>query len=68
MHPTVQVLYRAVASAAALQLQDTLLDLYCGTGSIGLTLASRCKAVVGYEVNGENLSAKPQQQLLPCDG
>jgi 23S rRNA (uracil1939-C5)-methyltransferase len=48
----VQVLYQAAGAAAALQPQDTLLDLYCGTGSIGLTLASKCKALVGYEVNG----------------
>ena len=26
-----------------------VLDLYCGTGTIGLSLASRCKSVTGVE-------------------
>jgi hypothetical protein len=38
------------AFGAALTEDDVLLDLYCGTGTIGLSLARRCRAVFGYEV------------------
>jgi 23S rRNA (uracil1939-C5)-methyltransferase len=36
---------------AELKPTDVVLDLYCGTGSIGLTLASRCREVVGIEIS-----------------
>lgn len=48
-----EVLYGAVAAASQLKPEDTLLDLYCGTGSIGLSLARQCKHVLGYEAIGE---------------
>lgn len=35
---------------------ETLLDLYCGTGAIGIFLADKVKRVVGYEVNEEAVS------------
>ncbi|KAG2451425.1 hypothetical protein HYH02_004024 [Chlamydomonas schloesseri] len=46
------VLYEAVRQAAALRpgRQDTVLDLYCGTGTIALSLAPQCKSVLGVEV------------------
>ncbi|GAX77628.1 hypothetical protein CEUSTIGMA_g5071.t1 [Chlamydomonas eustigma] len=43
------VLYDLVRHAAALKSTDILLDLYCGTGAIGLYLASDCAAVLGVE-------------------
>lgn len=46
-----EVLYRLVGEAAGLRPSDTLLDLYCGTGSIGLTLARACQRLFGVEVN-----------------
>ncbi|KAK9829838.1 hypothetical protein WJX72_008174 [[Myrmecia] bisecta] len=48
-----EVLYNLVADAAGLRADcsDTVLDLYCGTGTIGLTLAGRCRRVVGVEVS-----------------
>jgi len=36
---------------AELRPTDTLLDLYCGTGSIGLTLAARCRWLYGVELS-----------------
>lgn len=33
-----------------LQPSDVLLDLFCGTGTIGLCLAARCQQVVGVEL------------------
>ncbi len=42
-------LYRAIADAADLSMRDTLLDLYCGMGTIGQYLARFCQKVVGVE-------------------
>lgn len=36
-------------------LGDSLLDLYCGTGSIGIYVSDVCKNVVGVEVNPESV-------------
>ena len=51
--PAAEQLYRAAREAAALQPGDTLLDLYCGMGTIGLSMASDCSALVGVEVMEE---------------
>lgn len=42
-------LYRAIASAADLSQTDTVLDAYCGMGTIGQYLARYCNKVVGIE-------------------
>lgn len=42
-------LYRAIADAADLSQRDTVLDLYCGMGTIGQYLARFCQKVVGVE-------------------
>ncbi|MDR0913748.1 MAG: 23S rRNA (uracil(1939)-C(5))-methyltransferase RlmD [Oscillospiraceae bacterium] len=43
-------LYAIAQEFAALTKDDILLDLYCGIGSIGLTLAAQCKKVIGVEI------------------
>lgn len=43
-------LYGIARSYAALKKEDTLLDLYCGTGTIGLTMAGDAKRVIGVEI------------------
>ncbi len=43
-------LYDTVAEAAELLGGETVLDLYCGTGTIGLCLAHRAERVVGIEL------------------
>lgn len=43
-------LYGLAAEAAALTGNETLLDLYCGTGTIGLSMAHRVRELVGVEV------------------
>lgn len=43
------VLYNLVQKYAAPKLTDTILDLYCGAGSIGLSLASKAARVIGVE-------------------
>ncbi|MDD4319268.1 MAG: 23S rRNA (uracil(1939)-C(5))-methyltransferase RlmD [Candidatus Peribacteraceae bacterium] len=42
-------LYRAIADAAELTMRDTVLDAYCGMGTIGQYLARFCQKVVGVE-------------------
>lgn len=43
-------LYAAAADAADLKEDDVLLDLYCGTGTIGLSMAHRVKTLIGVEI------------------
>lgn len=43
-------LYNKAKEYANLKSDEILLDLYCGTGTIGLTMADKCKQVVGVEI------------------
>lgn len=48
--PQAEVLYGLALDCAALTGEETVLDLYCGIGTITLCLARRAKRVVGAEV------------------
>ena len=43
-------LYRVAMEFAQLNENDVLLDLYCGAGTIGLSMANRVKKLVGVEI------------------
>ena len=43
------LLYSKAQEYAALTGEERLLDLYCGAGSIGLSMASKCSRVIGVE-------------------
>ncbi len=43
---------RKVREYANLSQEETVLDLYCGTGSIGLCLAQEAAKIIGIESNG----------------
>jgi 23S rRNA (uracil1939-C5)-methyltransferase len=43
-------LYEVAAEFAALRGHERVFDLYCGIGTIGLTLAARAREVVGVEI------------------
>jgi 23S rRNA (uracil1939-C5)-methyltransferase len=45
-----QQLYNLAAKAASLTGKETLLDLYCGTGTIGLSMANNARQVIGVEI------------------
>ena len=45
-----EVLYATVLDFADLRAEDTLCDVYCGAGTISLTMARRCARVTGIEV------------------
>jgi len=46
-----EILYGKAKEFAALTGKETVIDAYCGTGTIGLTMASSAKAIIGVEVN-----------------
>ena len=45
-----ELLYGLAASLAELTGEETVADLYCGTGTIGLSMAARAKKIVGIEI------------------
>ena len=45
-----EVLYRKAIAYAQLRPTDTLLDLYCGTGTIGLSAANQVEHLIGVEI------------------
>ena len=44
-------LYRTAVDYAALTGEETVLDAYCGVGTIGITASSGAKQVIGVELN-----------------
>lgn len=57
-------LYQTVKDSFVLSHDDVVLDLYCGTGTIGIFLAPYVKQVIGVEVNAQAIkSAKKNQSL-----
>lgn len=49
-HSQTQVLYDVAKKFAGLSKSETLLDLYCGIGTIGLSMSNDCGKVIGVEV------------------
>ncbi len=45
-----ELLYTKAAELADLRGNEVLMDLYCGTGTIGLSMASRAKRLCGIEI------------------
>lgn len=43
-------LYGIAAEFAELKKHETLIDMYCGTGTIGLSMADRVKSMIGVEI------------------
>ena len=53
-------LYGVAAKYAAPTAEDLVLDLYCGMGTIGLSMADRCRALVGVEIVPEAIESAKQ--------
>jgi 23S rRNA (uracil1939-C5)-methyltransferase len=49
-------LYELARDYAALEGDENVFDLYCGTGTIGLALAAAAKAVWGVEISEESVA------------
>lgn len=49
-HDQCEKLYDIVRQFANLRGNETVVDMYCGAGTIGITLSDNCKELVGIEV------------------
>lgn len=58
------VLYRQVLQYAALTGAETMLDVYCGTGTISLFLARHCRKVIGVEIVAAAIDDAKQNAVL----
>ena len=50
-------LYGVAAEYAQLEPDDVLLDLYCGMGTIGLSMAGHCRELIGVEIVPEAIDS-----------
>ncbi len=62
-HDTAELLYECVRECCNLTGSETLVDLYCGTGTIGLYLAKYCKKIIGVEIVKEAIENARQNAL-----
>lgn len=64
-------LFGTIAEYCALTGRETVLDLYCGAGAIGIFLAEKAARVIGYELNvesvGKAFSSAKLNELNNCD-
>jgi len=57
-------LYNKVLEYCSLTSNDIVLDLYCGTGTIGIYLSKYCKKVLGIEINSEAIKNANENKKL----
>ena len=48
-----QVLYKKAIQAAGLTGKETVIDAYCGIGTIGMSMAAKAGRVIGIELNAD---------------
>jgi 23S rRNA (uracil1939-C5)-methyltransferase len=58
-----EVLYGTILKMAGLKGNETVFDLYCGTGSIAITLAPHAKKIIGIELS-ESAIANAEKNML----
>lgn len=59
-----EIVYNHLLKIANFQGNETVLDLYCGVGSISLTVSKKVKKVIGFEIVPEAVSAAIRNQQL----
>ena len=57
-------LYNKIKELAKITKNDKILDLYCGTGTIGLYLSKACKEVLGVEINKEAIKDANKNKII----
>ena len=57
-------LYNIAKDYANLKGDETVIDLYCGTGTIGLTMANQCKSLIGIEIVPEAIDDAKENAKL----
>ncbi|XP_019557004.3 tRNA (uracil-5-)-methyltransferase homolog A [Aedes albopictus] len=66
--PSAEVLYQCAIDLAETSQQTSVLDICCGTGTIGLCFAKHCKQVLGVELNPQAIEdAKYNAELNKID-
>lgn len=63
-HSQTAKLYALAKEYANLTGNEILIDAYCGTGTIGLTMADMAKKVIGVEINSEAIVDAKKNALL----
>ncbi len=63
-HDAAELLYRTAADMACLRGDETMLDLFCGIGSIGLSMAGRVRRLVGIEIVPEAIACAKENARL----
>ena len=67
-HDGAEILYNKAKEYASLTGSETLVDLYCGTGTIGLTMAKDVKSLIGVEIIPQAIeNAKENARLNGID-
>ena len=57
-------LYNKAIEYANIKKEDTVLDLYCGTGTIGIIASDKVKKVIGIELNKEAIKDANENKKL----
>ena len=65
-HNACELLYSIALEHAALTGKETVLDLYCGIGTIGLSMAKDAKEVIGIEIVDEAVACATENAA--CNG
>lgn len=63
-HDTCEVLYSKAIELAEPKKDDIVLDLYCGAGTIGLSIADKVKKVIGVEIIPEAVENAKENAVL----
>ena len=59
-----EILYSLAKDFANLKGNETVLDAYCGTGTIGLTMADKAGKILGVEINSDAISDAKENATL----
>ncbi len=63
-HDSAELLYSKAAELAELDGRATLVDLYCGTGTIGLSMAAHAERVFGVDIVEESINCARENAEL----
>ena len=66
-HDAAELLYQTAASLAGLTGREHLWDLYCGAGTIGLSMADHAASVTGIEILDEAVACAKVNAALNAD-
>jgi len=65
INPTqTEILYSIAKEYAQLTGNERVIDAYCGTGTIGLTMASNAKEIIGAEINNDAIKDAKENARL----